>query len=352
MNFDLDCVCYEPKDETTIMAFKDDVVQFFTNEILVRTDSRLAMFPEIGTNTVSSVYRSSTATTNPPTFHNIYFYDNAGTYWRYEVNTINPTTYTFVATGSHPWMVDVGPRGEGWKLWFKNDNGIMKVDINGNTGIYEPYGQGTTLYPTLPNTKIPDSCWHNTASGLVYVSIVDTIYVLDTTNNTVISYAKYNQPTPVVVEEETTTTLTETPLEAVGLKVYNLDYPFVKIYLEGVSSPNVFDTTGFTHNGGLVDDIDSETKRPIENRVCLGIFPVEEGIVGAGVERGEKWIYISQALPSLTQFDVSIRGWDFGKISPAGQPTGGWGNAMWGLELECKLVANTIHNTNITAIRQ
>ena len=194
MNFNLDCVCYDAWDETTIMAFKDDVVQFFTNEVLVRTDSRLTMFPEIGTSTVSSVYRSSQAGTNPNTFWQLYFYNDAGDYWRYEVNGFNPTTYTFLATGSHPWMSGVGPRGEGWTLWFKLVNGVPNVDLNGNTGIFVPYGPNTSYYPTLPNTQVPDACWHNTTTGVVYVSIVDTIYLLDIATTTVTSFAKYNQP--------------------------------------------------------------------------------------------------------------------------------------------------------------
>ena len=194
MNFNLDCVCYDAWDETTIMAFKDDVVQFFTNEVLTRTDSRLAMFPEIGTNTVSSVYRSSQAGTNPNTFWQLYFYDDAGTYWRYEVLSQNPTVYTFLATGSHPWMVDVGPRGAGWTLWWRLVNGVAQVDLNGNTGQYVPYGAGTQYYPTLPNTQVPDACWHNTTTGEVFVSIIDTIYILNTTSTTVTSFAKYNQP--------------------------------------------------------------------------------------------------------------------------------------------------------------
>ena len=61
MNYNLDCVCYDAWDETTIMAFKADVIQFFTNEVLTSTQSRLAMFPQIGTNTISSVYRASQA---------------------------------------------------------------------------------------------------------------------------------------------------------------------------------------------------------------------------------------------------------------------------------------------------
>ena len=194
MNFNLDCVCYDAWDETTIMAFKDDVVQFFTNEVLSRTDSRLAMFPEIGTNAVSSVYRNSQAGTNPNVFWQLYFYDDAGTYWRYEVLSQNPTVYTFLATNSQPWMADVGPRGYDWTLWFKLINGVPSVDLNGNTGQYVPYGPGTSYYPTLPNTQVPDACWHNTTTGVVYVSIIDTIYSLDTATTTVTSFAKYNQP--------------------------------------------------------------------------------------------------------------------------------------------------------------
>ena len=194
MNFNLDCVCYDAWDETTIMAFKGDVIQFFTNEVLSRTDSRLAMFPEIGTNTVSSVYRASQAGTNPNTFWQLYFYNDAGDYWRYETTSLNPTGYTFLNSGSHPWMVDVGPRGENWTLWFRLVNGVAQVDLNGNTGLYVPYGPGTSYYPTLPNTQVPDACWHNTTTGVVYVSIIDTIYLLDTTTTTVTSFAKYNQP--------------------------------------------------------------------------------------------------------------------------------------------------------------
>ena len=74
MNFNLDCVCYDAWDETTIMAFKGDVIQFFTNEVLSSTQSRLAMFPEIGTNTVSSVYRASVAGTNPNVFWQLYMF--------------------------------------------------------------------------------------------------------------------------------------------------------------------------------------------------------------------------------------------------------------------------------------
>ena len=194
MNFNLDCVCYDAWDETTIMAFKDDVVQFFTNEVLTRTDSRLAMFPEIGTSTVSSVYRNAQAGTNPNTFWQLYFYNDAGDYWKYETTSTNPTAYTFVQTGSHPWMAGVGPRGEGWQLWFKLINGVPHVDLNGNTGQFVTYGATTSYYPTLPNTQVPDACWHNTTTGVVYVSIVDTIYLLDTANTTVTSFAKYNQP--------------------------------------------------------------------------------------------------------------------------------------------------------------
>jgi hypothetical protein len=194
MNFNLDCVCYDAWDETTIMAFKDDVIQFFTNEVLTSTASRLAMFPQIGTTTIYSVHRTSPAGTNPNVFWQLYFYDVAGNYWRYETTSLNPTGYTFLSSGTHGWMVNQGPRGEGWQLWFYDDNGVAKVDAVGNTGNYQPYGPGTTLYPTLPNTQVPDACWHNSASGVVYVSIIDTIYLLSTATSTVTSFAKYNQP--------------------------------------------------------------------------------------------------------------------------------------------------------------
>ena len=71
---------------------------------------------------------------------------------------------------------------------------MANVDLNGNTGAFVPYGPNTSYYPTLPNTQVPDACWHNTTTGVVYVSIVDTIYLLDTGTKTVTSFAKYNQP--------------------------------------------------------------------------------------------------------------------------------------------------------------
>ena len=194
MNYNLDAVCYDAWDETTIMAFKDDVIQFFTNEVLTITASRIVMFPQVGTTLISSIYRASYAA--PSKFWQLYFYDIAGNYWRYETTSTNPTGYTFLSSGSHPWMANIAPRGEGWQLWFKNDNGVAKVDVNGNTGQYMAYGPGTSLYPTLPNTQVPDACWHNTASGEVYVSIVDIIYILDTTSTTVTSFAKYNVAPP------------------------------------------------------------------------------------------------------------------------------------------------------------
>ena len=100
MNFNLDGVCFDCLDGTTIMAFKDDVVQFFTNEVLTSTASRLAMFPQIGTNTITYVFRGGVSTV-PNQFYQIWFYNNAGDYWRYEVSTphTTPTTYTFLQTG-------------------------------------------------------------------------------------------------------------------------------------------------------------------------------------------------------------------------------------------------------------
>ena len=201
MNYNLDGVAFDCLDGTTIMAFKDDVVQFFTNEVLTSTASRIAMFPEVGNSQITYVYRGGQSSVAGQ-FYQIWFFDNAGTYWRYEVATPHqsPTTYTFLQTGSHGWKVDRGPAGANDDLLFKNDNGVMKVDQLGNTGNFQPYGPGgNVLYPTLPNTQIPDACWNDTLGGFVYVSIVDTIYKLDVVNTIVVSFAKYNVPPGPVV---------------------------------------------------------------------------------------------------------------------------------------------------------
>ena len=199
MNYNLDGVAFDCLDGTTIMAFKGDVVQFFTNEVLTSTASRIAMFPEVGTSQITYVYRGGQSSV-PGQFYQIWFFNNAGDYWRYEVATPhqNPTTYTFLQTGSHSWKVNRGPAGANDDLLFKNDNGVMKVDQLGNTGNFQPYGPGNTLYPTLPNTQIPDACWNNTLDGYVYVSIVDTIYKLDAVTATMVSFKKYNVAPPVI----------------------------------------------------------------------------------------------------------------------------------------------------------
>jgi len=194
MNYNLDGVCYDAWDATTIMAFKNDEVQFFTNGVYLKTESRLAMFPEIGTNTITYVYRSSLAGSTPPVFWQLYFFNNAGTYWRYETTSLNPTGYTFLGTALHGWKVDRGPQGEGWQLLFKNDNGVQKVELSPNTGNFQPYGAGTSLYPTLPNTQPLDACWHDILNNIIYVSLIDTIYGLDTATATVISSAPYVGP--------------------------------------------------------------------------------------------------------------------------------------------------------------
>jgi len=200
MNYNLDGVCYDCLDGTTIMAFKDDVVQFFTNEVLTSTASRIAMFPEVANSQITYVYRGGQSTVAGQ-FYQIWFFNNAGDYWRYEVATPhqNPTTYTFLQTGSHGWKVNRGPAGANDDLLFKNDNGVMKVDQVGNTGNFQPYGPSNSLYPTLPNTQIPDACWNDTLGGYVYVSIVDTIYKLDVVNTVVVSFAKYNVPPGPVI---------------------------------------------------------------------------------------------------------------------------------------------------------
>ena len=200
MNYNLDGVAFDCLDGTTIMAFKDDVVQFFTNEVLTSTASRIAMFPEVGNSQITYVYRGGQSSVAGQ-FYQIWFFDNAGTYWRYEVATPHqsPTTYTFLQTGSHGWKVDRGPAGANDDLLFKNDNGVMKVDQLGNTGNFQPYGPSNSLYPTLPNTQIPDACWNDTLGGYVYVSIVDTIYKLDVVNTVVVSFAKYNVPPGPVI---------------------------------------------------------------------------------------------------------------------------------------------------------
>lgn len=76
------------------------------------------------------------------------------------------------------------------------NDGIQKVDVDGNTGIYVPYGATTGIYEDLPNDVPIDACWFDKANDIVNVSIGETIYKLDKATKEVSSFGKYNQVEP------------------------------------------------------------------------------------------------------------------------------------------------------------
>ena len=206
VNHNVDGVCYNPIDNQVLMFFKGDVIQFVKDKVLIDTKSRLAVFPEIGTNPIDSVYRSNAMDAN--NYWRLYFYDNTGMLYYYEVDNSSSTGYKHLGSVLQSWQEMRTARGADWTLWFKNDTtttpAIQKLDVVGNTGLFVPYGPSTGIYEGLPNDVPVDACWNDKPNGDVYVSIGDTIYLLDKLALVVVSSAKYNQTPSTLVEHKWT----------------------------------------------------------------------------------------------------------------------------------------------------
>ena len=206
MNFNIDGACYNPIDNQVLLVFKGDVIQYIKDKVLIDTKSRIAVFPEIGTNSIDSVYRSNAMDAN--NYWRLYFYDNTGMLYYYEVDNSSSTGYKHLGTVLQSWQEMRTARGADWTLWFKNDTtttpAIQKVDVVGNTGNFVPYGAGTGIYEGLPNDVPVDACWNDKVNGIVYVSIGETIYLLDTLATVVASSFAYNQPPATLIEHKWT----------------------------------------------------------------------------------------------------------------------------------------------------
>jgi hypothetical protein len=143
------------------------------------TGSIAATFPEVS-GTVQYAIRSSQKGVNGDG-HKIYWqisiYNTNLDYFKYEWAGGAIDNYTFLATANHSWL-DYTASGEGWQLNFKDDNGVQKVDAVGNTGNFQPYGPGTSLYPTLPNTSSATAVVNDQVNNRVIAMIDSTMYIL------------------------------------------------------------------------------------------------------------------------------------------------------------------------------
>jgi hypothetical protein len=175
----LDAAVIHPETPDVLMGFKGDVIYYQSisgESEHAANGSIAATFPEF-TGTVRYVNRSGLRGVNSDG-HNIYWqiyiYNTNMDYFRYEYTS---GTFTFMATGNHSWK-DYTASGYDWQLNFKEEGSVQKVDALGNTGNFQPYGPGTSLYPTLPNTSPVTAVVNDQVNSRVIALIGDTMYSL------------------------------------------------------------------------------------------------------------------------------------------------------------------------------
>jgi hypothetical protein len=191
----LDAAVIHMEYPDVLMGFSGDEVHFHSiaSEAVHRaTGSVAALFPEV-TGTIQYIHRASQKGTNgagQTTFWNFSIYNTNLDYYKYEWGGGAIDNFVFQNSGNHSWL-DYSASGEEWKLNFKEEGGVQKVDAVGNTGNFQPYGPGTALYPTLPNTAPVDAAVHDRVNDRVLVTIGSTMYVLNTTTNAVVESFTY-----------------------------------------------------------------------------------------------------------------------------------------------------------------
>jgi hypothetical protein len=178
----LDAAIIHPEYPDVLMGFKGDAIHYqsIASEAEHTTTGSIAdTFPEV-TGTLQYAFRSSLKGVNGDG-HNIYWqvwiYNTNMDYFRYEYAGGAIDNYTFLGTGNHSWK-DYTASGEGWQLNFKDDNGVQKVDAEGNSGNFQPYGPGTSLYSTLPNAAPVSAVVNDLVNNRVIAMIDSTMYSL------------------------------------------------------------------------------------------------------------------------------------------------------------------------------
>ena len=178
----LDCAIIHPEYPDVFMGFKGDVIHYqsIASESEHTTNGSVAAtFPEV-TGTIQYAFRASLKGVNGDgnnIYWQVYIYNSNMDYFRYEYGEGAIDNYTFLSTGNHSWK-DYTAQGESWQLVFKDDSGVQKVDAVGNTGNFQPYGSGTALYPTLPNTSPVTAVVNDLVNNRVLALIDSTMYSL------------------------------------------------------------------------------------------------------------------------------------------------------------------------------
>jgi len=178
----LNAAVIHPEYPDVLMGFKGDAIHYqsiASEAEHTTTGSIAATFPEV-TGVVQYAFRSSQKGVNgdgDSIYWQIYIYNTNLDYFRYEWAGGAIDNYTFLATANHSWK-DYTAQGEGWQLVFKDDSGVQKVDAAGNTGNFQPYGPGTSLYPTLPNTSPVTAVVNDQVNNRVIAMIGGTMYSL------------------------------------------------------------------------------------------------------------------------------------------------------------------------------
>jgi hypothetical protein len=178
----LDAAVIHPEYPTVLMGFKGDVIyyQSITSQTEHTTNGSIAAtFPEV-TGTPQYAFRTAQKGVNGDghTIHwQIWIYNSNMDYFNYEYGGGAIDNYTFLGTGNHSWK-DYTASGESWMLNFKEEGGVQKVDAAGNTGNFQPYGPGTSLYPTLPNTSPVTAVVNDLVNSRILAFIGGTMYSL------------------------------------------------------------------------------------------------------------------------------------------------------------------------------
>lgn len=174
-----DCAAIHPDLPDEMWIFKGANIHYYSiaSETSLRASTTIAsVFPEV-TGTLQFAHRSSLKGQNASgqdVFWQIYLYNSNMDYFRYE---FTGGAFVFLATGNHSWL-QYSAAGYDWQLNFKTDNGVHKIDALGNTGNWQPYGPGETLYPSLPNTSPVTAVVNDKVNTRVLAFIGDSMYSL------------------------------------------------------------------------------------------------------------------------------------------------------------------------------
>ena len=174
-----DCAFIHPDLPDEMWVLQNGNIHYYSiqTETKIREATTISsVFPEVS-GSVQFTHRLGNKGVNSNgdnVFWQISIYNSNTDYFKYEF--VNGA-FVYLASANRSWL-QYTASGEGWKLNFKDDNGVQKVDAAGNTGNFQPYGQGTASYPTLPNTSPVNAVVNDQVNNRIIAMIDSTMYIL------------------------------------------------------------------------------------------------------------------------------------------------------------------------------